>query len=560
MILCVAFAAVAPFAPLAFGLVTGEAQGFAETKLAIPTDGSRLALRDMDGDGVSELVWIHPKGVGVRFLRADGRFPETNDADLPWPGADLAWDLADIDGDGAIEVVMLEESKRVRTWKLEREQGFDSGRVVIDEVEGRLPRGRRFMRFARDIDGDGRTDLVVPGAERYLVFVAPREGAWPKPLEVSFEASIGFDTGNPERLDARFGMDVSIPWFSIEDVDGDGRDDLVSETDAFVHFHLASPGLPSEPTWALDKLALSESRGKKAELDFDDLFASIEGRVDWRIADLDGVAPNDLLVQQGSTFKVYLGGSRTGNARAPDDLLKSSGHVLTFLLHDLDGDRLPELLMIRAEKVSLGRVVRWLVIPGSLDFDVFAYKNERTGFGKRPMSRVALSLKIPRLLSFMEELEGMSDEFEARLEMPTTVGVFDADGLSNDVVDLRGDQLVVFADCAPAERGRDWRDLDALDFDEVVEQFLLDELEGLEDGQVRDIDLRDIQKLDLSPADALRAACAGREPRFTHALAVTPEGAALQVVDVDGDGISDVVLIEESTQEGMRRIQILVTR
>ncbi len=535
--------------------------GFAESLLTIPPDGTRLALRDADGDGVAELFWIHQKGIGVRFLQSDGRFPEKHDAHFAWPQADLAWDFADLDGDGADEIVLLEMSRRVRAWRVDREHGFGAGRVVLDGVDGELPRGRRHMRFARDVDDDGRVDIVVPGSDRYSVYLSgDGENEWSDPIEVSFEAEIAFDLGDPTRLDESFGMDVIIPWFELEDVDGDGLTDLISETDEFVQFHLASPDLPAEPTWKLDKTALRQSSKRRRELDFQDLFALVEGRIDWRIEDLDGELPNDLIVQQGSTFKVYLGGSRTGNERSPDDLLKSSGHVLTFLLHDLTGDERPELLMVRAEKVSLGRVVRWLVIPGSLDFDVFAYVNEGAGFAKRPASRVTISLKIPRLLSFFEELEGMEGELEARLEIPTARCVFDADGLRNDVVDIRGEEIVVFRDCAPEEGGRDWRDLEAFDFDGLIEEFLLDQIEGLDDGEVKDLDLAKIKDLDFSPAGELRSACAGKTPAVAHALAVVPEGAALEVVDIDGDGLSDVITIEELPDAGGRRVQILVRR
>lgn len=554
----------APALALVVLAAAGEPKGFAETELVVPQNGSRLAFRDLDGDGAAELLWIDPAGVGVRFLGADGRFSERDDLRLPWPGDDLAWDVGDVDGDGAEEVLLLEAGRTLRAFGVAppaegAERAFAPPRTVLEDAGGRLPRGRRHVTFARDVDGDGRLDLVVPGSGSYRIFLAGAEG-FAAPIEVGFEAEISYSTGDPERVDGELGMELSIPWFSLEDVDGDGRTDLVSETDDAVAFHLASPELPAAPTWRLDKAALSEGAKGPRDLDFEDLFALLEGNVAWRIADLDGVPPRDLIVQQGSTFKVWLGGARRGDAGTPDDVLKSSGHVLTFLLHDLTGDGRPELLMIRAEKLSLGRVIRWLVLPGSLDFDVFAYENQGKGFGKRPLRRVVLRLRIPRLFSFFDELEGMGEELEARLAIPATVGSFDGGPAADDVVDLVDGRLVVFRDCAPAERGIDWRDIESVDFEEVVERFLLERIEGLQEGEARDIDLAKIKDIDLSPADELRSACAGKEPWLTHPLATEASSVALVVVDVDGDGLSDVVALDHADGEAGRRVRILVAR
>lgn len=535
---------------------------FVETRLEVPTDGTRLALRDMDGDGRADLVWVSYEGVGVSFLREDGRYPDEVDAHLAWPSANLAWDLADLDSDGATELVALVDAKRVVSWSVGREAGFGEGRPVLREVQADLPRGRRHIGFARDVDGDGDRDVVVPASGRYRIHLNAdgKARAWRDPIEVLFEPDISFQTGSPSRLDRTFGVSIRIPWFSLEDFDGDGLTDLISETDDSVQFHLASPELPSEPTWRLDKAALREAGGGPGTIDFQDLFAVLGQQVNWRIADLDGEGAADLIVQQGSTFRVYLEGSRTGNARRPDSLLKSGGRVLTFLLKDLDGDGRVELLMVRAEKISLGRVVRWLVLPGSLDFDIFAYRNEGGAFSRKPASRVALRFKIPRLLSFLDELDEVGDELSAGLDFPTTVGSFDGDGVFDDVVDIVGDEILVFRNCAPDSLGIDWRNVDELDIGGMIEGFLSDQIEGLEDGDVATLDLGDLANIDFSPAEELRTAYAGREPDLRMPLSVRSEKVALQVADVDGDGRSDLILFQDKPEGTRRPVQVLVTR
>ena len=148
----------------------------------------------------------------------------------------------------------------------------------------------------------------------------------------------------------------------------------------------------------------------------------------------------------------------------------------------------------------------------------------------------------------------------ARLALPTTLGAFDADGARNDVVDVVGREVLVYRDCAPDSLGVDWRNLDELDVGGMINSFLLKQIEGLEDGGVAKLDLGDLKNLDISPADELRSACAGKTPSLRHALAAGGSDIALDVVDIDGDGISDVVVYQEDTEKRIRVVQFLVSR
>jgi len=522
-----------------------------ETVFRVPRDATRLALRDVDGDGAADLVFLRPEGVALRFQRADGGFPPEHDAELAWPADRLAWSLVDLDGDGATELVVLEDGRRVRVFGADRADGFDAGPTVLDRVAGFLPRGVVHMDFVRDVDGDGRRDLVVPGSGDYRIYFA-REAAWSEPLEVRYEARIEMRTGDPDSLDARFGSDVDISWFGLEDVDGDGRRDLIARTRDTAAFHLADPVLAPEPTWRLDLAALRAEVERTGGIDFDDLFANLDGLVSWRLADLDGEGARDVVVQQGNTFKVYLGGSRSGVDRTPDGLLKSSGNVLGFFLRDTLGDPRPDLQLLRVESLSLGQAIRWLVLPGSLDFDVYTYVNEGGHFSRRPSKRVTLSIRIPRIFSLLEEVEEFQQELEVRRDVPARLIAFDADGLRNDVVDVVAGELRVYRDAAPDDLARDWRDAGLLQLDDILEELLLDELDAYDDGGVKTVDLGDFRELDITPGWDLRQACAGREPAFRRPIVVAapiPEGgfalsgAELELVEVNGDGRTDLVLI-----------------
>ena len=122
-------------------------------------------------------------------------------------------------------------------------------------------------------------------------------------------------------------------------------------------------------------------------IDFDSLLSAVENRVSWRIADLDGKGAHDLIVILGPKFRVYLEGAATGPVGAPDQVLKSSGNVLYFFIRQVQGDALPDLQIARGERISLGRVLRYLILPGKIDFDLFTYENVRGVFSRQPTKR-----------------------------------------------------------------------------------------------------------------------------------------------------------------------------
>ena len=69
---------------------------FVQSVLRLRESEPRLALRDLDGDGRLEAVFLRADGVGVRYLDEDGRYSDQERLFAPWPAASVAWDLADL--------------------------------------------------------------------------------------------------------------------------------------------------------------------------------------------------------------------------------------------------------------------------------------------------------------------------------------------------------------------------------------------------------------------------------------------------------------------------------
>lgn len=555
--MCFQVAAVLPL----LGTATAFAQDSAEPawrqySVEIPADGTRLALRDVNGDGRQDLVEVGPDGFRIALQKNDGSFDAGARPLFEWPDSHLAWCLADLSGDGVIELVTLSASGEVMSHS-SGDQGFGAGRSVL-KSQSYLPHGVNRMGFARDVDVDGRLDLVLPGSGKYRIHLQREDGTFADALEIAFDVDVQYQVGDPDSLDASFGQSLRVPWFRIEDVDGDGTKDLVSRTEERVDFHLAQPSLSAVPTWSLDLAELAKSIPKRDGIDLDNLLSNIDIGVQYTIEELDGQAPRDLVLQLGGTVKIYLGGSVRGTQEQPNQVLKISGNLLGVLVRDTDGDDQPDLQLLRGDKVSLGRVLRWLVLPGTLDFEFFTYRNTAGEFSRKPTRRNTVSLKIPRLLSLLEEVEELEDEIDRQQAVPARRLDLAGDGTRNDVVDFEGGELVFFADCAPSEDEDKLRGFRDGDMEQAMRDLVLDDLDRMEDGETKVIDIGDLDTWTYSPGAALRASRQSVQPVASITTAFESDAeVTIRVADLDGNGAGDIVLWSER-EDGSWYLQLFV--
>ena len=524
-------------------------QQFTSTAVSFESKDTRAALRDLDGDGGLDLISVEAEGLRVRFQREGGAFAAEVDTDFSWPSRPLGWDLVDWDGDGVYEVACLDDQKSIRLWRVNGDGHFEAAETLLEEVGSFLPPGARRLRFVRDVDGDGLHDLVVPSGSSFRLFLRDESGGFQEPHEVRFEAEIAVQVGNPEMLDSRVGQDVKIPWFRIEDFDGDGRPDLVSETRDRADFFLASPELPTTPTWTLDLATLRDSVPKKDEFDFDDLVSNLTPEVRWRTADIDGKPPYELVVQLSDTLKIYQDGTRRGVDEAPAKVLRASGPILYFFLRDVTDDALPELQVVRSETLSLGRVLRWLILPGKLDFDLYTYRNQAGEYERQPWRRTTFQLEIPRLLSIEDRIEELEADFTARHEIPARLMALGEDGLTNDVVDADTESIRIYADRTPEGFREDIPGLAEGDFDRILEHFFLEDMDRLEDGGRKKFGVDDLFDLEFTRGFELRTLCRDTEAAFTTPLTIPTEKPWLLPYDFTGDGLADIVVWGKDEEE-----------
>jgi hypothetical protein len=178
---------------------------------------TEMIATDIDDDGVDELVW----GSGSESNGPDNLMVfDPNTRTLEWKSIDLGGPLAgpevgDLDGDGSPEVVAVSR---------ESDSDYGSARFVIldsnlelrhvsEELsDGLGVLGTRDLRI-RDLDGDGRPEILVGSDYRY--------GAR---IEV-YRLGAG---GAPELTETLPFVGNIVGGFDVVDVDGDGKNEIVA--------------------------------------------------------------------------------------------------------------------------------------------------------------------------------------------------------------------------------------------------------------------------------------------------------------------------------------------
>ncbi len=215
--------------------------------------GSLLAARpaDINGDGLTDLLLVTGLSTGKQHFetvtRGNAIFAELvayqvkekkaaaliqqvgggfaiQGEPLPLDERYLAFDLADLDGDGRLDLLLLDDQGVEVRYRLEG--GWLEDGVQVVETRTTFSGSRQFfggMRFLNDLDGDGRPDLVLQRYGETLIRFAPLITAGPQQAagpEVVLQGGIANHRYQGNRL---------VTWFPVptpEDCTGDGLLDI----------------------------------------------------------------------------------------------------------------------------------------------------------------------------------------------------------------------------------------------------------------------------------------------------------------------------------------------
>jgi hypothetical protein len=361
---------------LAAAALAATATGAVEPGLQIRRVGADLAgavravqAADIDGDGAKDLVVIH-RDKGRRLLSVlwgDGKGGLVRSEPLEVPQEAALCDVGDLTDERGAEIAFLTPRGVYTLPKTGR--SFGPPRLLVEVPSLALMPDSEdlvFGRFVVDADGDGRDDLLVQDFRVVRLLKRGAGGAWAvaSELPMPVETVVRGQLWDAERLSpavARFTYSGRL--LELRDFDGDGRQDLGFRwRDRLAVFFQSEAGFRPED---------------RVERDFG-VFEPEEpsSQRSWvgRVADLDGDGLADVLLgydlwggtsKKASRLWLFRGerpaGARLGWPQQPTQVLDVGDSMVQSLrLNDLSGDGRPDLVMV-SFRLGLMGIVKMLL-------------------------------------------------------------------------------------------------------------------------------------------------------------------------------------------------------
>ncbi|MSP62334.1 MAG: VCBS repeat-containing protein [Myxococcales bacterium] len=406
-------------------------------RLRVPGKLISVHAEDLDGDGKRDLVAIFTQGAPGQIRRKIGLFyhrgafrPELDQVLEPPAGASFV-DVADVAGDARREILFGDAqglsylSPGPKGYGAANPLFAITGLVLVPDEED-LP----FLDVARDWDGDGKEEILLPLPDR--VALIARDGSepptWQKRVDLMLPPRVTYavrgDVHEPRARNYWLRAVITVPELYRGDFDGDGRSDLIAVIDDTVTVFKSDPAtiFAATPTAQVKLAARTEAEAARGN-----------ATVQITVRDLDGDGVADLAVNKVSggmgTMRgqtaIYLGKKGGGYGR-PAQLLTREGFAGALLFGDLDGDGRPEMVECH-NGASFGEIVR-IVLSKRIALNFAIRRNlGAKGFSTVPEGDRPIDFTVD--YSAGAELEG---------SFPSLEGDFNGDG-KRDLAGPKGD-------------------------------------------------------------------------------------------------------------------------
>lgn len=374
--------------------------------LRVPGNVLEIRLADVDGDGDRDALVsvLRDEGVTLRrevhlFPRLSGGYGERAARVLDVPAEVVFLDAADLDGDGAAEILLLDPQGLSRC-SLAGE-GFSAPQRIV-ELQSFFRLADRssvpFVDLAKDVDYDGRLDLLLPARDGYVFYRGQADGAPGQPHAVP--AGNGHSIGKGRNIFYRVRSRLARP--TPTDWDGDGEGDLVlAFEEQLTRWILGRSGTPRRGRQTIDLGPLMDAgSGGQGGL------AMSSGK----LMDVDGDRRCDLLLTRRLARPGLMAGVVTQSflllskdllhpsGPKPRQAIRTNGVTSPPRLFDLDGDGALDLILTTLRTDLLTKLRESLLEKVQVTFFVYRFDREQQRFGDEPIFSESLAMPAELLL------------------------------------------------------------------------------------------------------------------------------------------------------------------
>jgi len=405
-------AAVARILLALAGIAAAARAEFTTVTLQCPEQVSYRVVRDLDGDGLPELMLFNDSEVWIWHGGGDA-WQSAPNLKIPLGEGAALFDVVDVGGKGAEIVVRTSEAY----WAIDR--GGERRRLPYESGPGlpRQPANLLWRGCAFDLDGDGKRDFIDVSLDGYRIAFAGGGDPVTLPARLLEVADTDVDVES-ERLIARYAL---AEWATGR-FDADERVDFAVLTESGLLVYPGGADRRFDP--ARHELVEFEE-ARDAELSF---------------VDVSGDGLTDVLAVRGKTGQttVLVADPERGLVGARRIRLAVPGEVRFSILSDLNNDGRPDLGLPYLPKLKLQDMVR-VVTRGEVLIKVPIFLN-RGGANCFPL-RADKQLTIPIRIRVYTDSAG-----RIRLSGLVVVeyeGDLDGDGRKDLLITSRADLLVV---------------------------------------------------------------------------------------------------------------------
>lgn len=407
--------------------------GTLEPELRFP----ELRAADFAGDGRAALLLVGDDGrAGVwRVDDAGALVPVGGLVALPHPRQCLLA-LAAFDPASPRQELVIATPAGVALWR----PGSDGALAPYVESLARRAKFRlrterpRFAPFVVDLDGDARPDLVLPQGwmcELWMREPGVGEARWKRQAEIPVELETEIALGT-ELLSDQLLASYRVPALDIQDLNGDGRKDLLVASGKKRAFHLqtAEGVLPAQPDLELDLDTFRDTTPEGGVRLGRTLQGARDAQLDQR--DLDGDGRPDYVIAHLRKIWVFHAGERGPQFTEPAQILRVAEDVTWQEVVHLDDDRWPDLALMKVEVPTAAAILKGLISEMAIGVKVLDYPGGEGGkFSTLPRRSRDLVLRIPPLLGLLKDFTKYVQrlETEASRSRVSAEGDLDGDGL-----------------------------------------------------------------------------------------------------------------------------------